>query len=146
MRNEQLLDTLLALTDALATDMTGVLSRHGLTTPRAHLLWTLHHGGPAKQRDLAAALGHSPRHITTLVDELVAAGHVLRRDHPTDRRAVLVELTPKAVDLLHAMADSHVQLAGQLFGHLDPEERDQLGNQLAEVVERVTALIAAEQP
>ena len=145
MRNEQLLDTLLAITDALATDMTAYLGRHGLTTARAHLLWTLHHGGPAKQRDLVVALGHSPRHVTTLVDELVAAGHVVRRDHPTDRRAVLVELTPKAVELLQTMAGAHVELAGQLFGHLGPSERDRFGEHLAEVAERVAALLAAEQ-
>lgn len=145
MRNEQLLDTLLAITDALASDMTGYLRRHGLTTARAHLLWALHHGGPVKQRDLAAALGHSPRHVTTLVDELVSAGHVLRRDHPTDRRAVLVELTPKAVELLQTMASAHVELAGQLFGHLDPGERKRLGQHLVEVSERVAALVAAEQ-
>lgn len=145
MRNEQLLDTLLALTDALATDMTGYLSQHGLTTARAHLLWILHHRGPAKQRDLAAALGHSPRHVTTLVDELETAGYVLRRDHPADRRAVLVELTPKAVELLRTMADAHTELARQLFGHLPPDERDRLGQHLVDVSERVAALVAAEQ-
>lgn len=145
MRNEQLLDTLLQVTDALATDMNAYLRSHGLTTPRAHLLWALHRGGPTKQRDLAAALGHSPRHVTTLVDELVAAGHVVRRDHPTDRRAVLVGLTPPAVELLEAMAASRVELAGQLFGHLDLRAREELGAQLAEVAERLAALVALEQ-
>lgn len=145
MRNEKLLDTLLTITDTLATDMDRYLRSNALTTARAHLLWTLDRGGPAKQRDLAAALGHSPRNVTTLVDELVAAGHVVRRDHPTDRRAVLVELTPQAVELLEAMAASHVKLAEQLFGHLDPQGRDELESHLTGVAERLAALVAAEQ-
>ena len=145
MRNEKLLDTLLTITDALAVDMDRYLRSNGLTTARAHLLWTLHHGGPAKQRDLATALGHSPRNVTTLVDELVAAGHVVRRDHPADRRAVLVELTPRAVELVEAMAASHIKLAGQLFGHLNPRDRDEFESHLTGVAERLAALVEAEQ-
>ncbi|MVA75910.1 MarR family transcriptional regulator [Auraticoccus sp. F435] len=139
MGNEQLLDVLLRITDALAEDMSSYLRSHGLTTARAHLLWTLYHGGPAMQRDLALALGHSPRHVTTLVDESVTAGHVVRRDHPADRRAVLVELTPRAVELLDTMAASHRELADQLFGHLTPGARRQLGTELARLAERLTA-------
>jgi DNA-binding MarR family transcriptional regulator len=144
VQNEQLLDTLLQITDALGTDMEGYLRSHDLTPARAHLLWTVHGAGPSKQRDLAAALEHSPRHVTTLVDELVAAGHVTRRAHPDDRRAVLVELTPAAAELLDRMAAERTQLAAQLFGHLDSDTRSQLGQQLADLEHRLAALLAAE--
>ncbi len=145
MKSERLLDTLLTITEALGADMDRYLRDNGLTTARAHLLWTLHRGGPAKQRDLAAALGHSPRNVTTLVDELVAAGHVIRRDHPGDRRAFLVELTPQAVTLLEVMAASHVELAGQLFGHLDARTRNELGEQLTGLAQRLATLVGEER-
>jgi DNA-binding MarR family transcriptional regulator len=141
---EQLLDTLLRIADALGADMDGYLRRYGLTPTRAHLLWTLHTRGPSKQRDLARALGHSPRHVTTLVDELAAAGHVTRQVHPEDRRAVLVELTPVAADLLEEMAAARIELAGQLFGQLSPDTRTQLGHQLTELGQRLAALVEAQ--
>ena len=146
MQNEQLLDTLLQITDALGADMDGYLRSHGLTPARAHLLWTVHGAGPSKQRDLATALGHSPRHVTTLVDELVAAGQVTRRAHPDDRRAVLVELTPAAAELLDEMAAERTELAAELFGHLDSDSRNQLGQHLTGLAQRIAALIAAESP
>lgn len=130
---EQLLDQLLLVTDILAADMDRYLRGYGLTPVKAHLLWTLHRGGPCRQRDLATALGHSPRHVTTLVDELIAAGHVTRQAHPQDRRAVLIELTSEAKDLLDQMAAGRVELAGQLFQHLDPADRTQLAARLAEL-------------
>lgn len=135
MKVEQLLDQLLLVTDILAADMDRYLRGYGLTPVKAHLLWRLHNGGPCRQRDLATALGHSPRHVTTLVDELTAAGHVTRQAHPEDRRAVLIELTRDATDLLDKMAAGRVELAGQLFGHLDLTDRNQLGARLSELGE-----------
>lgn len=144
MKNEQLLDTLLQITEALGTDMDAYLRGYGLTPAKAHLLWTLHGGGPSKQRDLATALGHSPRHVTTLVDELVAAGQVTRRAHPDDRRAVLVELTPAAAELLDQMAAARTELAAQLFGHLDTDTRSELGRHMADLGQRLAALTTEE--
>ncbi len=133
MKNEQLLDLLLSITDTLAADMNRYLHGLGLTSVKAHLLWTLHGGGPCRQRDLAIALGHSPRHVTTLVDELTVAGYVTRGDHPQDRRAVLIDLTPDAMALLDQMAAGRLELSQQLFGHLDREDRTELGQRLAEL-------------
>lgn len=140
MTNPELLDRLLRITDALATDMGRYLHGLGLTTVKAHLLWTLHGGGPCRQRDLAEVLGHSPRHVTTLVDELLAAGYVTRQDHPTDRRAVLIGLTPTGSSLLDEMAESRIVLGDQLFGHLDGEIRESFARQLAELDAALTRL------
>lgn len=145
MRDEQLLDELLRITDTLAADMDRYLRGHGLTSTKAHLLWTLHGSGPARQRDLAAALGQSARHVTTLVDELITAGHVTRRAHPQDRRAVLIELTPEAASLLDQMAAGRVELGRQLFGHLDDQARDQLGARLHELGELLAGLAQHRQ-
>lgn len=140
MPADQLLDQLLLVTDILAADMDRYLRGYGLTPAKAHLLWTLHSGGPCRQRDLANALGHTPRHVTTLVDELIAAGHVSRGAHPQDRRAVLIELTDAATELLDRMAAGRVELAGQLFGHLDAGDRAALGTRLTELGQLLTDL------
>jgi len=137
----ELLDQLLKVTDTMSTDMQGYLHQYGLSTVRAHVLWVLHNSGASRQRDLAVALGCTPRHVTTLVDELIANGHVTRSPHPDDRRAVLVELTPQATALLGEMAAARVQLASDLFGHLSVSQRSELGDRLADLQLRISTLI-----
>ena len=141
MKHTELLDHLLHVTEVLGTDMQEHLRGLGLTTAKAHLLWILHGEGPSRQRDLAVALGHTPRHVTTLVDELIEAGHVSREPHPHDRRAVLISLTPGAVALIEQMASEHEVLGRQLFGHLDRAARADLGLRLLElqqILDRLT--------
>jgi DNA-binding MarR family transcriptional regulator len=112
------LDRLHELVVLLNGDMTRSLAREGLTVPRAHLLWHLHHHGPCTQRTLADALAVTPRNITGLVDGLVASGHVTREPHPSDRRATLVSLTEQAAATLAEMDAQHKQLAWTLFGDM----------------------------
>lgn len=99
-------------------DMTRSLAREGLTVPRAHLLWHLHHHGPCTQRTLADALAVTPRNITGLVDGLVASGDVTREPHPRDRRATLVSLTEQAAATLAELEAQHEQLAKLLFADM----------------------------
>jgi DNA-binding MarR family transcriptional regulator len=54
---------------------------------------------PMSMRELAAALDIDPPNATTTVDELEALGLVRRQPHPTDRRAKMVEATPKGMDM-----------------------------------------------
>lgn len=54
---------------------------------------------PMSMGELAAALGIDPPNATGVVDDLEAQGLVRRRPHPTDRRAKLVEATPKGQEL-----------------------------------------------
>jgi DNA-binding MarR family transcriptional regulator len=50
---------------------------------------------PMSMGELAAALGIDPPNATVLVDDLESLGLVRRRQHPSDRRAKLVEATRK---------------------------------------------------
>lgn len=51
--------------------------------------------GPLTMSELAAKLSIEPPNASTLVNDLEAQGLAERVPHPTDRRARLVELTPK---------------------------------------------------
>jgi DNA-binding MarR family transcriptional regulator len=64
-----------------------------LSYTRLRLLEALHCAGPSIMRDLCDQLAVSPRNMTALVDAMEEAGLVVRRPHPTDRRATLVALT-----------------------------------------------------
>lgn len=120
MSGPQLLDALLAITAVLQADQERELERRGLTVPRTHLLWVLHHVGPATQSALAEAIGVTPRYVTTLVDALESTGLARRTSHPTDRRALLVELTPRGASAMTAMASERVALGDALIEGLDP--------------------------
>ena len=53
-------------------------------------------GTPMSPRDLASKLGISSASTTTLLDRLSRSGHVARRPHPTDRRALVIVATQEA--------------------------------------------------
>src|SRR5262245_26224940 len=69
----------------------------GASPARTRLLGVLHCKGPQIMRGLSDALGVTPRNVTTLVDALEGEGLVRRLAVPTDRRATLVELTPRGL-------------------------------------------------
>ncbi|HEX7188261.1 MAG TPA: MarR family transcriptional regulator [Actinomycetes bacterium] len=140
-RQEHALDQVLELTLLLTDDMNRSFERDGLTPARAHLLWVLR-GGPSTQRALADALRVSPRNITGLVDGLEASGLVVRRPHPTDRRATLVGFTDDGARLAAEMARGQVELATGLFGPLTEAEVGQLSTLLGGVIDRLKAMIA----
>jgi len=109
------LDLVLELVVLLGEDMAQSLAGDGLTVSRARLVWLLHHTGPSTQRALADALKVTPRNVTGLVDGLAQAGYVVRRPHPSDRRATLVTLTEHGAQKLTAMDAAHRELAELLF-------------------------------
>ncbi len=54
---------------------------------------------------VAAGLGVHPSNATRAVDQLVTAGLLDRSDDPTDRRNLVLELTPKGRDLVQQVMD-----------------------------------------
>jgi hypothetical protein len=79
--------------DRVRAAMAGAL-RIGLTDVDA--LEYLERFGPLTQRDLGARLLLTSGAVTMLVDRLERLGLVRRRPHPSDRRALLVEIAPDA--------------------------------------------------
>lgn len=114
------LDRVIELVVLFNEDMTRSLARDGLTVSRAGVVWTLRQRGPSTQRVLADALGVSARTVTGLVDGLVDTGFVTRQPHPTDRRAILVTLTPHGERIAERLDRDQGELAGQLFGDMPP--------------------------
>jgi DNA-binding MarR family transcriptional regulator len=89
-----------------------------LTYPRLRLLEALHSGGPAKMTDLAGQLGISARNMTALVDALEEAHLVIRRPHPGDRRATLIELTPGGIGAAQTALEPGLDAIAELFDGL----------------------------
>jgi DNA-binding MarR family transcriptional regulator len=107
---------LTALGEQYLSDFAGRLSP-GLRRGAVQPLLRLHSTGPERVSELAEQLGLDSTTVTRHLDELESRGLVVRRPDPTDRRAVLVHLTPKAVAQLDAA---------------DADRRTRLGNVLAD--------------
>jgi DNA-binding MarR family transcriptional regulator len=116
-----------------------------LSIPRARLLAAVADAGndPVRMGDLSAALGVTARNITTIVDALEREGLLARKPDPTDRRAILLELTEQGhahVEHVHAM---QLDLAERLFSALNPHERQAFHALLMRTADHISQLAGA---
>ena len=66
----------------------------GLTSAEVNALANLSDGAPRTVSALGRQVGAAPTTLTSVLDRLERRGHVTRGRHPSDRRALLIELTP----------------------------------------------------
>ena len=112
----------------------------GLTYQRLRLLQLLQCGGPAIMRDLGNQLGVSPRNMTAIVDGLEEAGLVLRRPHPTDRRATVVELSPGGASEADKELGPRLDAVADLFADLTAAEQEQYSAMLARLTKTMQGM------
>ena len=103
----------------------------GMTFGRVRAIRRLSRG-PMAMGELAAALGIDRPNATVLVDDLEAQGLARRRDHPTDRRAKLVEATRRGRSLARR-ADDILATPPEALSALGEDELAALRELLARV-------------
>ena len=111
----------------------------GLSYARLRLLQALHCGGPAIMRDLGVQLGVSPRNMTALVDAMEDAQLVVRRPHPTDRRATLVELSPAGAREAEQALEPRLDAMAELFEDFSPAEQQAFADALVRLGQAIAA-------
>jgi DNA-binding MarR family transcriptional regulator len=74
-----------------------IAERLGVTSNELEVLGTLVARGPLSAGDVARRTGLTSGAVTRLIDRLAERGSVRRVPDPTDRRRVLVEITPGAL-------------------------------------------------
>ncbi len=75
-------------------------SSTGLSGRELDLVVLLSSSGPTSVKTLVADLGVPRSTMTAIVDRLQARGLVKRLPNPEDRRSVILEATPSAIDAL----------------------------------------------
>lgn len=98
----------------------------GLSAQRMRILTALHERGPLMMREIKTALGVTATNITALVDALEKDALVERRPHPSDRRATLIALSPRAVSCMAVPCARYREQVAALFAVLSEPEQQTL--------------------
>jgi DNA-binding MarR family transcriptional regulator len=134
---EAALAKLLLTTVLMNDDLQRGLAARGLTQTRAQALWAILHLEPVTQAKLAEALRVTPRNVTTLIDALEETGFAARKDHPTDRRATLIELTAKGRKAASRLKMETGEFAELLFGDWSAADVAQFTRTLDRIIVRM---------
>ena len=103
-----------------------VADRLGVNQSDLECLDLLHLHGPLTAGRLAELTGLTTGAITGLIDRLEAAGFARRERDPDDRRRVIVEPTPEAVDRIAPYYASMGRAMNDLLARYGDEELDLL--------------------
>jgi DNA-binding MarR family transcriptional regulator len=87
--------SLMRVQQLLLAELDEILRPHGLSFARyeALVLLVFSRAGSLPLGKMGERLQVHPTSVTSIVDRLESAGHVVRRRHPEDGRAVLAEIT-----------------------------------------------------
>jgi DNA-binding MarR family transcriptional regulator len=99
-------------------------------------LATLHRCGPMTPSELAASERVRPPSVSRGIAALEEEGLVSRRDHPTDGRQSIIELSPKGAELLAEEASAKERWLDKRLAELTEDERAILAR-ASEIIDRM---------
>ncbi|WP_261304234.1 MarR family winged helix-turn-helix transcriptional regulator [Paenibacillus andongensis] len=88
---------------------------------------------PQTVAKIARDMGHARQSVQRVADVLVNEGLAIYKDHQTDRRTKLVELTPKGAEVLGAIHEQYAEWNRHLITKIDPEQLDKIADALENV-------------
>lgn len=126
--------SLMRVQQVVLSELDSILKPHGLSFARyeALVLLTFSSRGSLPLGKMGERLQVHPTSITSIIQRLAADGHVVRRPHPEDGRAVLAEITPAGREVVEA-ATADLLSADFGLGSLDDEQLRQLSELLRPV-------------
>ncbi|HUX38311.1 MAG TPA: MarR family transcriptional regulator [Rectinemataceae bacterium] len=95
MKGLELVELMVAFQRRIMKRLGHHLAGEGLSTSEGFVLWRLHKHGARRVSEIAASSGLPPSTLTSLLDRLVEGGWVAREPDPDDRRAIIMQPTPK---------------------------------------------------
>lgn len=88
---------------------------------------------PQTVAQIARDMGHARQSVQRVTDLLVDEALALYKNHETDQRTKLVELTPKGEQVLHTIYDQYEAWNRYLMTKLDPVQLNALADALTQV-------------
>jgi DNA-binding MarR family transcriptional regulator len=122
----------------LLHEVSPVFAEHGITATRFDALEALsRHGGAARPAELRDTLHLPAQTITSVLDQLQAAGLVSRSPHPSDRRSTIAELTPAGRQTVERVCPPLTDIEEDCMSALSQAEQDQLISLLTKIQARI---------
>ncbi|APA71067.1 MarR family winged helix-turn-helix transcriptional regulator [Janthinobacterium sp. 1_2014MBL_MicDiv] len=138
-RAMQLVGQLGTVAQLMARDwLNPLFAEHGLQPGEFDVLATLRRSGAPHALTPTAlyeAAMLSSGGMTNRIDRLEAAGLIERQKHPSDRRGVLVALTPRGLALIERLVLLHVDNERAMLASLGEDEQRQLDQLLAKLLQ-----------
>jgi DNA-binding MarR family transcriptional regulator len=117
-----------------------------ITMPQAKVLYLLAAAGELRMSDLVQRLGVSLSTVSGLVDRVVDHGLAVRREDPTDRRHVVVSLTPAGVSFVDRFRELNARQLRDLLVLLDDDGLGHVGRALEVLGEAAGKVIEGSLP
>jgi MarR family 2-MHQ and catechol resistance regulon transcriptional repressor len=106
------------------------MSIAGLTRAQFHALRCAAEEGPLPMKDISEKMFVTRADVTGLVDKLESKGLVRRVAHHRDRRATLIELTPKGREVQERISSKYKAFMSDSLKTLTRDEQDYLHDAL----------------
>lgn len=109
------------------------LAKHGLNESQFGVLAALRRAGPPhtlSPTQLYSSLLISSGAMTNRLERLTVLGYVRRVPEPSDRRSLLVALTPKGLKVVNRAVAAHAENERRLLASLNEREKGQLADLL----------------
>lgn len=106
---------------------------------QGRILLALRRMNSITQKELGLMLDIRPQSLGELLQKLETNGYITRRRSPTDKRALVVELTEKGETFQQQRPEYE-----QIFQDLNPKERTAMIQSLEKISERLSDLIEKE--
>lgn len=134
--DNQIIDLLRAASRHFQTQMKEkiALSDTGLSTFQAQLINLIGRQDGISQQRLITLTERDKAQVTRAMNDLEAAGFIIRSPHPMDKRAKCLTLTPTGLKIHHQLKEIRQQLATEVLGHLPPTEKQALQTLLSKVI------------
>ena len=88
---------------------------------------------PQTVAQMAREMGHARQSVQRIADVLATEGLLAYIDNPADRRAKLVELTPRGAEVLATIYTLNETWSQHIMDKLDPEQLSQLADALEKI-------------
>jgi MarR family transcriptional regulator for hemolysin len=136
----EFVETLTKVSRKIRTAFNQQVTAHGMTYPRARVLFRLARKQNVSQRELADELELEQATLVRLLDRMAENGLIERRPDASDRRAKLVALTDHGAEQARLVGEIADRMRGQILRDFDPDELRVALDVLTRAAERLTEL------
>ena len=116
----------------------------GLSMPQVSILMQLHYRGACGLSEISERFDISGAAASQLVDKLVQSGHLMRTEDPSDRRAKLLDLSPKGHELIQQGINERYRWMDEVAKTLSADEKVKVTEALNILTEAVKKIESRE--